>query len=143
MRECCAEDEELFHRLYEINKSIVPKFERCTGLSQSRLEILHKLYEKEEMTQRELQKAVLIDHAAVTRHIKQLEDRGSVSRRKNPEDTRFTYVKLTDEGRRKMAAYREEKQRFVSNVLKGFTKEERNSLKGMLSRLQQNIEEID
>ncbi|MGD6816064.1 MarR family winged helix-turn-helix transcriptional regulator [Metabacillus sp. 84] len=143
MKEWCAEDDELFHRLYEVNKRIVPKFERCTGLSQSRLEILHKLYEKEEMTQRELQKAVQIDHAAVTRHLKQLEERGSVSRRKNPEDTRFTYVKLTDEGRRKMDAYREEKQKFVSNVLKGFTEEERSSLRGMLTRLQQNIEDIE
>lgn len=128
--------------MFELNKKAMPKFERCTGISQSRLEILRELFEAEEITQRALQKKVNIDHAAVTRHLKQLEESGMVQRRKNPEDNRFTYVQLTDEGKRRVAAYCEEKQRFISNVLKGFSKEESSALLEMLTRIKENIEEI-
>ncbi|AZB43037.1 MarR family transcriptional regulator [Bacillus sp. FJAT-42376] len=134
-----AEDEEIVFRLYEINKRTNPKFEACTGVSQSRLELLLKLYETEEINQSTLQKKVNIDHAAVTRHLKQLEEKGVIIRRKNPEDNRFTYVRLTEEGREKIAAYKEEKQRFVSDVLQGFNAEERTLLLKMLARIQENV----
>jgi len=136
------EEELIFQRMFELNKKLTSKFERCTGISQSRLEILRELFFAEEITQRALQKKVNIDHAAVTRHLKQLEENGMVLRRKNPEDNRFTYVQLTDEGKRKVAAYCEEKQRFISNVLKGFSEEESSKLLEILTRIQENIEEI-
>ncbi|MEH7444193.1 MarR family transcriptional regulator [Bacillus sp. JJ1122] len=128
--------------MFELNKKLTSKFERCTGISQSRLEILRELFLAEEITQRALQKKVNIDHAAVTRHLKQLEENGMVIRRKYPEDNRFTYVQLTDEGKRKVAAYCEEKQRFITNVLKGFSEEESSKLLDILTRIQENIEEI-
>ncbi|QBP43022.1 MarR family transcriptional regulator [Paenisporosarcina antarctica] len=120
-----------------------PKFERCTGISQSRLDLLNKLFEKEEISQTALQKEVNIDHAAVTRHLKQLEEKGMVSRRKNPADNRFTFVRLTDEGRERIASYQDEKQRFISKVLAGFAEEERSILLEMLIRIQDNVKNID
>jgi DNA-binding MarR family transcriptional regulator len=139
---CSKEEELIAQRLFELNKQTMPKFERCTGISQSRLEILRELFKAEEITQRALQKKVNIDHAAVTRHLKQLEEKGMVIRRKNPEDNRFTYVRLTEEGKVKIAAYCEEKQRFIANVLKGFSNEERIALLNMLTRIQENVEKI-
>jgi DNA-binding MarR family transcriptional regulator len=140
--QCGKDDELIVQRLSELYKRTMPKFERCTGISQSRLEILHELLEAEEITQRELQKKVNIDHAAITRHIKQLEEKGMVVRRKNPEDQRFTYVRLTDEGKMKIASYCEEKQTFISNVLNGFSQDERSTLLNMLTRIQENVEKI-
>ncbi|WP_211340535.1 MarR family transcriptional regulator [Mesobacillus subterraneus] len=128
--------------MFELTKRAMPKFERCTGISQSRLEILRELFVSEEITQRELQKKVNIDHAAVTRHLKQLEESGMVIRRKNPDDNRFTYVQLTDEGKQRVAAYCEEKQRFISSVLNDFSEEEKSALLDLLTRLQKNIEEM-
>ncbi|WP_335378095.1 MarR family winged helix-turn-helix transcriptional regulator [Bacillus sp. JJ1122] len=142
MYECSKDEELIFQRMFELNKKLTSKFERCTGISQSRLEILRELFLAEEITQRALQKKVNIDHAAVTRHLKQLEENGMVIRRKYPEDNRFTYVQLTDEGKRKVAAYCEEKQRFITNVLKGFSEEESSKLLDILTRIQENIEEI-
>lgn len=142
MDECSKEEQLIFQRMFELNKKLMPKFERCTGISQSRLEILRELFYAEEITQRDLQKKVNIDHAAVTRHLKQLEENAMVLRRKNPEDNRFTYVQLTDEGKQKVAAYCEEKQRFISNVLKGFSEEDSFKLLEILTRIQENIEEI-
>ncbi|MBS2969086.1 MarR family transcriptional regulator [Metabacillus sp. KIGAM252] len=142
MSNSCLEDEKIVYRLYEINKRTIPKFERCTGVSQSRLELLLKLYETGEINQSTLQKKVNIDNAAVTRHLKQLEEKGIVIRRKNQEDNRFTYVSLTEDGRERIASYKEEKKRFVTNVLKGFTVEERSLLLKMLTRIQDNVEDI-
>ncbi|WP_026583829.1 MarR family winged helix-turn-helix transcriptional regulator [Bacillus sp. J33] len=142
MFNCSKEEELIAQRLFELNKQTMPKFERSTGISQPRLEILRELFEAEEITQRELQKKINIDHAAVTRHLKQLEEQGMVIRRKNPNDNRFTYVRLTDEGKLKIAAYCEEKQRFILTILNGFSEAERSMLLDMLTRIQSNIEKM-
>ncbi|MEI5908083.1 MarR family transcriptional regulator [Bacillus spongiae] len=142
MSESCSKATEIVYQLYGIHKQIMPKFERCTGIGQSRLDLLHKLYEDGEISQTALQKEVNIDRAAVTRHLKQLEEKGIVSRRKNPNDNRITFVRLTDEGYQKIVAYREEKERFIASVLKGFNEEERAVLSDMLTRIEHNVEKI-
>ncbi|MGG1574727.1 MarR family winged helix-turn-helix transcriptional regulator [Fictibacillus sp. NRS-1165] len=129
--------------LRELHNQISPKFERCTGISQSRLELLQHLYEMEEISQSSLQKAVNIDPAAVTRHLKQLEASGKVSRRKNPKDNRETLVALTDQGRNEILSYRKERDQFVSNLLKGFKEEELPVLVDMLERMQRNADQIE
>jgi DNA-binding MarR family transcriptional regulator len=139
----CREEEKIIVQLNDIYKQMSPKFERCTGISQSRLDLLHKLFEVEEISQTALQREVNIDSAAVTRHLKQLEGKGMVSRRKNPDDNRFTFVRLTEEGRQKIEAYREEKEIFISKVFKSFTKEERSVLSDMLNRIQDNVQDIE
>ncbi|WP_342543001.1 MarR family transcriptional regulator [Paenisporosarcina sp. FSL H8-0542] len=143
MSNSCSDEGKIVYRLYEINKQTSPKFERCTGISQSRLDLLNKLFEVDEISQTELQKEVNIDHAAVTRHLKQLEEKGMVTRRKNPADNRFTFVRLTDEGRERIVAYQEEKQQFISKVLTGFNAEERSLLLDMLTRIQDNVKNIN
>lgn len=139
----CREEEKIIVQLNDIYKQMSPKFERCTGISQSRLDILHKLFEVDEISQTALQREVNIDSAAVTRHLKQLEGKGMVSRRKNPEDNRITFVRLTDDGRGRIKAYREEKELFISKVFMNFTKEERSALSGMLNRIQVNVQNIE
>ncbi|MBE3102673.1 MAG: MarR family transcriptional regulator [Bacilli bacterium] len=143
MSKSCPEEEKIIYQLYEISKQMSPKFERCTGISQSRLDLLNKLFEVDEINQTALQKEVNIDHAAVTRHLKQLEEKGMVTRRKNPSDNRFTFVCLTDEGRERIAAYQDEKSRFISKVLADFKEDERSLLLEMLTRIQGNVKNID
>ncbi|MDM5317360.1 MarR family transcriptional regulator [Fictibacillus sp. b24] len=143
MSNSTIEDEKIITRLYEIHRRTAPKFESCTGISQTRLELLHELYEVEEISQRALQKKVNIDHAAVTRHLKQLEEKGMIIRRKDPKDQRFTYVSLSEDGRTRIVHYREEKERFISGVLHDFSAEERNVLLDMLTRIQHNIEKFE
>ncbi|QHA92853.1 MarR family transcriptional regulator [Bacillus sp. N1-1] len=142
MKASCSDKGKILYKLNDIYKQMSPKFERCTGISQSRLEILHKLFEVEEISQTALQKEVNIDSAAVTRHLKQLEVKEMVTRRKNPDDNRFTFVRLTEEGREKIASFRIEKEEFIRKVLKDFSEKEQTELSNMLSRIQYNIEEI-
>ncbi|MCA0171603.1 MarR family winged helix-turn-helix transcriptional regulator [Bacillus sp. RAR_GA_16] len=142
MKNSCSDEGEILFQLNEIYKQMSPKFERCTGISQSRLELLHKLFEVDEISQTALQKEVNIDSAAVTRHLKQLELKEMVIRRKKPDDNRFTFVKLTEEGREKIASFRKEKEEFIRKVLKDFSEQEQTELSNMLYRIQKNVQEI-
>ncbi|OPA80836.1 transcriptional regulator [Paenibacillus selenitireducens] len=129
----------LLSSMHMLNKQISAKFEKCTGIGQSRLGILHYLYQVEEMSQTTLQKEVNIDHAAITRHLKQLEASGMVARRKSAEDNRVTLVCLTEEGRSKILHYQNEKDHFIQQMLSGFSKDELNLLADMVERMNQNI----
>ncbi|MCD5324484.1 MULTISPECIES: MarR family winged helix-turn-helix transcriptional regulator [Pontibacillus] len=137
------EEERIILQLNEIYKQMSPKFERCTGISQSRLEVLHKLMEVDEINQTDLRRQVNIDSAAVTRHLKQLDEKGIVARRKNPEDNRVTFVKLTEEGRSKIQRYCQEKETFISQVFEGFSAQERSVLSDLLTRVQNNVHDIE
>lgn len=139
MRCSLSNQEQILHLLKGLNNQISPKFERCTGISASRYELLYQLYEADEINQSTLQKAVNIDSGAITRHLKQLEANGMVSRRRNPTDNREIFVRLTDEGRKQIVGYKKEKILFVNQMLHDFKSEELEALSNMLSRMQNNI----
>nr|WP_189028760.1 MarR family transcriptional regulator [Paenibacillus albidus] len=123
-----------------LNKGLSPKFERCAGITPTRLRLLQELFQVDEISQINLQKGIDIDAAAITRHLKGLEEAGAISRRNNPSDNRVTLVSLTTLGREKIAAYKEEKNRFINSLLTGFSEQERTQLMDMLDRLQHNID---
>lgn len=133
------DEERIFELLQALNKGISPKFERCAGISPTRLRLLHELFQVEEISQIALQKEIDIDAAAITRHLKGLEESGMVTRRNNPVDNRVTLVSLTQQGRDKVHSYKEEKKRFISSLLTGFDEQDRKSLVDKLTRLQHNI----
>jgi len=139
MRCSFSNQEQILHLLKGLNNQISPKFERCTGISASRYELLYQLYEAEEINQSTLQKAVNIDSGAITRHLKQLEANGMVTRRRNPTDNREIFVRLTDEGRKQIVGYKKEKLLFVNQMLHDFNAEELEVLSNMLHRMQNNI----
>ncbi|ANF38851.1 MarR family transcriptional regulator [Bacillus sp. CN2] len=130
------------YQLQSLHKVIGTKFEACTGISQSRLELLAVLFYVDEISQSDLQKKVNIDGAAVTRHLKQLEAKEMVTRRRKPEDNRIILVRLTDQGRERIEASKKEKERFIKEMLAGVSEEERNMLKNVLSQMQNNIENM-
>ncbi|MVP00662.1 MarR family winged helix-turn-helix transcriptional regulator [Paenibacillus lutrae] len=137
-----SDQEKILHLLKGLSNQINPKFERCTGISSSRYELLYHLYQADEVNQTTLQKAVNIDSAAITRHLKQLESDGMVTRSKIASDNRVTLVRLTEEGRNRLLGYKEEKTSFVNKMLTDFSKEELDLLTTMLSRMQNNISEF-
>lgn len=142
MTELCPQEERIFELLQALNKGINPKFERCAGISPSRLRILHELFQVDEISQISLQKTVDIDAAAVTRHLKALEEDGMILRRNNPEDNRVTLVSLTEQGRHQIISYRMEKSNFVSGLLTQLSEQDRYMLIDLLTRLQHNIERL-
>ncbi|MEK3796285.1 MarR family transcriptional regulator [Paenibacillus sp. FSL R7-0204] len=139
MREAQPDEHKIFELLQALHKGISPKFERCAGVTPTRFRLLQELYHSSEISQISLQKLVDIDAAAVTRHLRGLEDSGLITRRNNPADNRVTLVSLTRQGREHIDAYRENKTQFISDLLTGFNEQERTVLADMLTRLQYNI----
>ncbi|MEC1108615.1 MarR family winged helix-turn-helix transcriptional regulator [Bacillus velezensis] len=139
---CCSEEGKILYQLQSLHKVIGTKFEACTGISQSRLELLAVLFYVDEISQSDLQKKVNIDGAAVTRHLKQLEAKEMVTRRRKPEDNRIILVRLTEQGRERIEASKKEKERFIKEMLAGVSEEERSMLKNVLSQMQNNIENM-
>ncbi|MBC6976035.1 MarR family transcriptional regulator [Bacillus sp. Xin] len=142
MKTCYSEDAEILYKLQSLSKVIGTKFEACIGISQSRLELLALLYQVDEISQSDLQKKVNIDGAAITRHVKQLEAKGIVLRRKKPEDNRITLVRLSEQGRERIESSKKEKERFMKEMLVNIGVEERNILIHVLSQMQKNVENI-
>ncbi|MCV9948646.1 MarR family transcriptional regulator [Paenibacillus sp. BT-177] len=126
-----------------LNKQISSKFERCAGISASRLQLLCKLYQVEEISQTLLQKEIGIDGAAVTRHLKQLEATEMVTRRTKPEDNRVTLVRLTDYGRARIVIFKQERSQFVAQLLQSFDETQRNQLADMLQVMNSHISSMD
>ncbi|EHS57213.1 MarR family transcriptional regulator [Paenibacillus kribbensis] len=126
-----------------LNKQMSSKFERCAGISASRLQLMCKLYQVEEISQTLLQKEVGIDAAAVTRHLKQLEANAMVTRRTKPEDNRVTLVSLTDYGREHMITFRQERTQFVDRLLQSFDEAQRRQLAEMLQVMNGHISDMD
>lgn len=139
MTEHLPDEDRIFELLQALHKGISPKFERCAGITPTRFRLLHELFQVSEISQITLQKTVDIDAAAITRHLRGLEESGMIARRNNPADNRVTLVSLTDQGREHINAYREEKTKFISSLLTGFNEQERTVLAEMLTRLQYNI----
>ncbi len=138
-----SEAEYIFDMLLLLNKQISSKFERCAGISASRLQLLCKLYQVEEISQTLLQKEVGIDGAAVTRHLKQLEATEMVTRRTKPEDNRVTLVRLTDYGRARIVIFKQERSQFVAQLLQSFDETQRNQLADMLQVMNSHISSMD
>jgi DNA-binding MarR family transcriptional regulator len=139
LTEHLPDEDKIFELLQALHKGISPKFERCAGITPTRFRLLQELFRVSEISQISLQKTLDIDAAAVTRHLRGLEESGMIARRNNPADNRVTLVSLTDQGREHINSYREEKTRFISNLLAGFNEQERTELAEMLTRLQYNI----
>jgi DNA-binding MarR family transcriptional regulator len=139
LTEHLPDEDTIFELLQALHKGISPKFERCAGITPTRFRLLQELFGVSEISQISLQKTLDIDAAAVTRHLRGLEDSGMIARRNNPADNRVTLVSLTDHGREHINSYREEKTRFISELLTGFNEQERTVLAEMLTRLQYNI----
>ncbi|SET21731.1 MarR family winged helix-turn-helix transcriptional regulator [Paenibacillus sp. NFR01] len=140
--DCSLEQEKILFLLKKMSNQLSPKFERCTGIGSSRYDLLYQLYTSDEVTQSNLQKAIHIDGAAITRHLKQLEAEGMVSRRRNPEDQRVTFVRLTDEGRNTIISHNEERTGFLRQMLDGFSGEELDVLTDMLERMHHNLKDM-
>lgn len=138
-----SEADYIFDMLLLLNKQISSKFERCAGVSASRLQLLCKLYQVEEISQTLLQKEVGIDAAAVTRHLKQLEATGMVTRRTKPEDNRVTLVSLTDYGRARIVIFKQERSQFVAQLLQSFDETQRHQLADMLQVMNSHISSMD
>ncbi len=118
--------------------------EQATGMSQTRIEIMHELFHADELSQAELQQHLGVEGAVVTRIVKQLEAAGMVSRRPDPNDNRFTLVSMTDYARSQHASHTAAtfKQNLGEQLMAGLTEDDRANLLRMIEIVQKNARGI-
>ena len=87
---------DMLHRLRSIEYKLTQKFEDKTGFSLTRYQILNFVKENDECNQEEIRKFIQIDRSAITRHLKILEEKGYITRKRNKDNAREVIVSLND-----------------------------------------------
>jgi len=80
-----------------------------------------------------------LDASTVSRHVRQLEERGLLERTGDPDDGRASRVAVSEHGSTCLAHGFETRRRLITNALDGFSETERDSLRGLLHRLVENL----
>ena len=90
---------QLLYQLKIVNQEMTAKFEKSTGFSITRYQLMMILKCKGRCSQTQLQNELKIDSAAVTRHLKLLEEKNLVNRQRNKDNNREVFVEITDEAK--------------------------------------------
>ena len=119
----------LLHDLKVLERKIVNIFEKKIGISLTRFQIIKYLYEVDVATPKQLSKVLEIDAAAITRHLKKLEESGYINKRRNKENNREIYVEITEASKNKIDSCIKDtdirniiSEDFTDNDLKNLTK---------------------
>ena len=86
----------ILHKLRNIEYKLTKNFEDETGFSLTRYQILNFVKDQGECNQEEIRQFIQIDRSAITRHLKFLEEKGYVIRKRNKDNARELIVSLSD-----------------------------------------------
>ena len=91
IRECVK----LLHDIKILERKVADIFEKKLEISLTRFQIIRYLYEVEVATPKQIAQILKIDAAAITRHLKKLEEGGYVRKRRNEDNNREVLVEIT------------------------------------------------
>lgn len=80
-----------------------------------------------------------LDASTVSRHVKQLEDRGYLGRTTDPDDGRASRIAITDEGRNALAAHVDRRKALLTQALDDWSAADREQLRSLLDRFNRRI----
>ncbi|NIG73861.1 transcriptional regulator SlyA [Klebsiella sp. Ap-873] len=130
-------------RLVRIWRALIDHRLKPLELTQTHWVTLHNIHQlPPDQSQIQLAKAIGIEQPSLVRTLDQLEEKGLISRKTCANDRRAKRIKLTEQ-----AAPIIEKMEGVINetrgeILSGITREEQALLSSLISRLEQNIIEL-
>lgn len=128
----------LLHDLKVLERKIVNIFEKKIGISLTRFQIIKYLYEVDVATPKQLSKILEIDAAAITRHLKKLEESGYINKRRNKENNREIYVEITEASKNKIDSC--VKDNDVRNIIsENFTDDDLKNLTKLLDKLNKSL----
>lgn len=142
MSRCQNELRQVFLMLKNIDRRVTYAFEKRTDISLTRYEILYALEENGQMTQTALQQKLAIDQAAITRHVKILEDQELITRERNIRNNREILVAISPKGTELLNGCNTGKNQCMADLYEGFTPEEIDQLADLISRLNKNAEAL-
>lgn len=100
------------------------------------------LAERDGMTNAELAEELDVRPSSVTALVDRLEQQGMVSREPSPTDGRVTLIRLTAEGKDRVAQRSGEQEKMMSAALKTLTREDQEKLVELLRRVADNLDAL-
>jgi len=134
-----AFEDRLFQQLAFACSEAKQTFAQQLGMSQARWQLLMLLERHGEISHATLQQQLSLDGATITRLVKQFEAEGTVRRRLDPQNNRYTLVSLTAAGQRIVAGLRETHRAFQTRLLDGISRQDQEILVRAIERLRTNI----
>lgn len=129
---------ELLYNLKILDKKLIDLFEKKIGISLTRFQIIKCLYEVSFTTAKQLAQSLEIDAAAITRHLRILEQEGYVIKRRNEFNNREIFVELSQKALDEIG--RCEKETNVRDLIgEEFTTEDLQNLVQLLNKFNKNF----
>ena len=129
---------ELLYNLKILDKKLLDLFEKKIGISLTRFQIIKYLHESSFCTSKQISQTLEIDAAAVTRHIKILENEGYVVKRRNENNNREILIELSEKAIEDI--YRCEQETNVQNIIGNeFTEKDLKDLVILLNKFNKNF----
>ena len=127
--------------VHEVSGQIERQFDSC-GLTNAQWLPLYKLHLGSASTVAELARECQLDTGGMTRLLDRLEAKGLVRRERSSEDRRVVNLELTDEGREAARAVPTVLCRVQNAALTGFTPDEWQQLRDLLTRMLRNAQDL-
>ncbi|WP_303801022.1 MarR family winged helix-turn-helix transcriptional regulator [Alicyclobacillus macrosporangiidus] len=115
---------------------------RAAILERSAYLLMNRLDHQGPMSIRALADAFVLDISTVSRQVAALESKGYVVRHADPEDGRVSLLQLTDAGRERLAQARMGRRAMYSDLLQGWTPEERARFAELLVKFNQTVAHV-
>lgn len=126
-------------KLKNVEQKLTKEFEKSTGFSLTRYKILIYLKDKGESSQMEIANYLKIDPAAVTRHLRILEEKSYVERNRNKENVREVIVSLTCFARTELTKCREKQSENQCELPVPFKEDEIEKLMEILEEIEKKL----
>ena len=129
---------ELLYNLKILDKKLIDLFEKKIGISLTRFQIIKYLHEVSFTTSKQLAQSLEIDAAAITRHLRILEQEGYVIKRRNEFNNREIFIELSQKALDEIV--RCEKETNVRDIIgEEFTTEDLQNLVQLLNKFNKNF----
>jgi DNA-binding MarR family transcriptional regulator len=104
--------------------------------------VLHHVEAHQPLRVSELAKCMDLDSSTVSRHIRNLEDEGYLSRAEDPGDRRATRVRLTERGRAILEASMRDRGAVMDAATADWSEADREHLETLMTRLADSIDRL-
>ena len=128
----------LLHDIKILEKKVADIFEKKLGISLTRFQIIKYLYEVDVATPKKIAQILEIDAAAITRHLKKLEEGGYVRKKRNEDNNREVLVEITEFSKSKIDQCVKETD-IRTLIDEEFTDDDFKQLKILLNKFNNNL----
>ncbi|HEL2055092.1 TPA: MarR family transcriptional regulator [Streptococcus suis] len=134
---------QLLYQVKLADEAVTSLFEKGLGISLTRYQLLTNLLDQAPCSQQDLQEKLRIDRAAITRHLKILEDKGYIQRERNPENLREMLVQPTQLAWNDLQVHPPAHHQVVKAAMESIlSDEEEEQLSNLLEKLVSGLQDL-